>query len=65
MKRQKNLVQLKISQTTERGYSETETINLPEKEAKIKVISMLMELQKNIQELRDKFREEIHLKKIQ
>ena len=53
MKRQKNLIQSKIPQTPERGYSETEITNLPEKEFKIKVIIMLMELQRNIQELRD------------
>ena len=51
MKRQKNLVQPKIPQTPERGLGETEITNLPEKEFKIRVISMLMELQRNIQEL--------------
>ena len=59
MKRQKNLVKSKIPQTPKRELGETEITNLPEKEFKIKVISMLMELQRNIQELRDEFRREI------
>ena len=49
----------KSPQTPERGLSETEITNLSEKEFKTKVISMLMELQKDIQELRDKFSWEI------
>ena len=58
-KRQKNLVQSKIPQTPEKGLSETEITNRPEKEFKIKVISMLMDQHRNIQELRDEFRREI------
>ena len=59
MKRQKNLVLSKILQTPERGLGETEITNLPEKEFKIKVISMLMEPRRNIQDPRDEFRREI------
>ena len=62
-KRQKNLVQSKIPQTPERELGETEITNLPEKEFKIKVISMLMELQRNIQEPRGEFWREITEKK--
>ena len=58
MERQKNLVQSKITQPPERGIGRTEITKLPEKEFKIKVIIMLMELQKNIQELRDELRRE-------
>ena len=55
MKRQKKLVQSQIPQKPGRGLHETEITNLPEKEFKTKVISMLMELQRNMQELRDEF----------
>ena len=44
------MVQTKISQTPEKGPNETELTNLPEREFKIKIINMLMEVQKNIQE---------------
>ena len=60
MKRQKNLVQSKITQITPvRGPGEIDITNLPEKEFKIKVITMLMDLQRNMQELRDEGRREI------
>ena len=60
MKRQKNLVQSKITQTTpERGLGKIDITNLPEKEFKIKVITMLLELQRNMQELRDEVQREI------
>ena len=60
MKRQKNLIQSRITQTTlERGPGEIEITNLSEKEFKIKVITMLMDLQRNMQELRDEVRREI------
>ena len=60
MKRQKNLVQSRITQTTpERGPVEIGITSLPEKEFKIKVITMLMDLQRNMQELRIKLRERI------
>ena len=60
MKRQKHLVQSKIVQTSpERGSAETDLTSLPEKEFKIKVINMLTELQRNMQELRDEVWREI------
>ena len=59
MKHQRNLVQTKIPQTPEKGPSETELINIPERDFKIKIINMLMEVQKNIQEPRNKFKMEI------
>ena len=59
MKRQRKLIQTKISQTPEKGPKETELTNLPEREFKIKTTDMLMEVQKNIRELRDEFRMEI------
>ena len=53
-KRQKNLVHSRITQTThEREPGEIDLNNLPEKEFKIKVITMLMDLQRNMQELKD------------
>ena len=55
MKRQKNLIQTKFT-TPEK---ETDLTSLPEKEFKIKIINMLMELQRNIQELRDDVQREI------
>ena len=36
-----------------------ELVALPEKELKIKIINILMEVRKDIQELRDEFRSEI------
>ena len=42
----------------QRGHGKIDITKLPEKEFKIKVISMLMEEQKNIQELRDEFMRE-------
>ena len=60
MKRKKNLVQSKITQTMpERGPGKIDITNLPEKEFKIKVITMLMDLQRKMQELRDEFQREI------
>ena len=54
-KRQKNVVQSKIVQITpQRGLREIDLANLPEKEFKIKVITMLMDLERNMQELKDK-----------
>ena len=57
--KEKNIVQSKIPQKPERGPGETEITSLPEKEFKIKVITRLMELQRNIQELRDEVWREI------
>ena len=57
MKRQKNLIQTKITEANpEKGIDLT---HLPEKELKIKLITMLMELQRNMQELRDNVQKEI------
>ena len=50
------MVQTKISQTPEKAPNESELNNLPEREFKIKIINMLMEVQENIQELRNKFK---------
>ena len=51
MKRQKKLIQTKIIEST--PEKEIDLTNLPEKEFKIKVITMLMELQRKMQELMD------------
>ena len=59
MKCQENMVQTKMSQTPEKGPNEMELTNLPEREFKIKIINMLMEVQKNIEELRNEFKLEI------
>ena len=54
MKRQKNLIQTKITETTsEKELGEIDLTDLPGKEFKIKVITMLTELQRNIPELKD------------
>ena len=50
------MVQTKISQNPEKAPNESELNNLPEREFKIKIINMLMEVQENIQELRNKFK---------
>ena len=50
------MVQTKISQTPEKRSNETELTNLPEREFKIKIINMLMEVQKNIQKLRNELK---------
>ena len=53
-KRQKNLVQYRITQTTpERGPGEIDLTNLPDKEFNIKVTTMLMDRQRNMQELKE------------
>ena len=41
--------------TQERGLSEAEITNLLDKDFKIKIINILMEVQKNSQELRNEF----------
>ena len=57
MKRQKNLIQSRITQTTpEREPGEIDLTNLPEKEFKIKAVTMLMDLQRKMQELKDQVR---------
>ena len=65
MKWQKNLVQTKIPQTTERELSATEITNILDKDFKIKIINMLMELEKNNQVLREDFKKEIETLKMQ
>ena len=56
MKRQ-NYRQTKITDTTLK--KEPDLTSLPEKEFKIKIMNMLMEMQRNIQELRDEVWREI------
>ena len=56
MKHQRNLVQSKIINTPEKDSNEIGLMNLPKREFKIKIINMLMEVQKNIQDLTDEFR---------
>ena len=52
MKRQKNLILTKKTETaSEKELGEIDLTNLPEKEFKIKVTTMLMELQRKIQEI--------------
>ena len=45
-------------ETTEREPEEIDLTNLSEKEFKMKVITMLMDLQRNMQELKDQVRRE-------
>ena len=60
MKCQRNLVQSKITNTTpEKDLNDMDLLTLPEREFKIKIINILMEVQKYIQELRNEFRSEI------
>ena len=60
MKCQRNLVQSKIINTTpEKDLNDIDLMNLPEREFKIKIINMLIEVQKDIQELRNEFQLEI------
>ena len=55
-----NLVQSKIINTTpEKDLNDMDLMTLPEKEFKIKITNILMEVQKDIQELRNEFRSEI------
>ena len=61
MNRHGNLVQTQIPQIPEKGPSETELINLPERDFKIKIMNMLTEVQKNIQELREESWTDIQL----
>ena len=53
------MVPTKTSQTPGKGLNEAKLTNFPEREFKIKIKRMLMEVQKNIQELRDEFKMEI------
>ena len=64
MKQQRNLVQSKIINTTpKKDLNDINLMNLPEREIKIKIINMLMEVWKDIQELRNEFWSEIQLLK--
>ena len=45
--------------TPEKGSAEADLTSLPDKEFKIKIINMLTELQRNMQELRDEVRREM------
>ena len=57
MKRQKKLIQTKITEAN--PEKEIDLTSLPEKEFKIKIINILMEEQRNMQELRDDIQREI------
>ena len=60
MKRQRNLVQSKIVNTIpEKDLNDMDLVILPEMEFKIKIINILKEVEKDIQELRNEFRSEI------
>ena len=60
MNRQRNLVQSKIVNTTpKKDLNDMDLVTLPEREFKIKIINILMEVRKDIQELRNEFRLEI------
>ena len=62
MKCQWNLVQSKIINTTsEKDLNDMDLVTLPEREFKIKIINILMEVWKDIQELRNEFRSEIRI----
>ena len=54
MKCQRNLVQSKIVNTTpKKDLNDMDLVTLPEREFKIKIINILMEVRKDIQELRN------------
>ena len=60
MKRQRDLVQSKIINTTpKKDLNDMDHITLSEREFKIRTINMLMEVRKDIQELRNEFQSEI------
>ena len=59
MKHQRNLVQSKIINTTpEKALNDIDLVTLPEWEFKITIINMLMEVRKDIQELKNEFQSE-------
>ena len=60
MKRPKNLIQTRVTQTSppEREPGEIDLTNLPVKEFKEKVINILMEMQRKMQEITDKVQRE-------
>ena len=59
MKCQMNLVQSKIHITPKKDLNDMDLVTLPEREFKIQIINIQMEVQKDIQELRNQFRSEI------
>ena len=60
MKHQRNLVQSKIINTIpEKDLNDMDLKTLPERKFKIKIINILMQVGKDIQELRNEFRPEI------
>ena len=53
-------MQSKIVNTTpEKDLNDMDLMTLPEREFKIKIVNILMEVRKDIQELRNEFRSEI------
>ena len=48
-----------INATPEKDLNDMDLVTLPEREFKIKIINILMEVWKDIQELRNEFRSEI------
>ena len=56
MTKRQNFSQTKITESTR---EETDLTSLPEKEFKTKIINMMTEMQRNIQELRDEVWREI------
>ena len=59
IKCQRNLVQSKINITPEKDLNDMDLTTVPEREFKIKIINMLMEVWKDTQELRIEFQSEI------
>ena len=59
MKCQMNLVQSKINITPEKDLNDMDLMTLAEREFRIKIINMLIDVQKDIQELRNEFQSEI------
>ena len=60
MKRQKNLIQTRLTQTSspEKESGEIDLTNLPENEFKINIITMLTDLQRNMQEVKEQVQRE-------
>ena len=55
MKHQRNLVQSKINITPEKDLNDMDLMTLAERRFRIKIINMLIDVQKDIQELRSEF----------
>ena len=57
MKRQRSLVQSKITNTTpKKDLNDMDLVALPERDFKIKIINILKEVKKDIQDHRNEFR---------